>query len=33
MRNIMAHEYFQVSLQITWSTMHNNLPILIAPQQ
>ena len=29
MRNIMAHKYFQVNLQITWSTIQNNLPPLI----
>lgn len=29
MRNVMAHEYFQVNLQITWSTIHHNLPPLI----
>lgn len=29
MRNIMAHEYFQVDLQITWSTVRHNLPPLI----
>ena len=33
MRNIMAHEYFQVNLRITWSTIQNNLPILIDPLQ
>jgi uncharacterized protein with HEPN domain len=31
MRNIMAHEYFQVNLRITWSTIQNNLPPLIQP--
>jgi uncharacterized protein with HEPN domain len=29
MRNVMAHEYFQVNLRITWSTIQNNLPPLI----
>jgi uncharacterized protein with HEPN domain len=29
MRNIMAHEYFQVDLRVTWSTIHNNLPSLV----
>lgn len=29
MRNIMAHEYFQVSLRVTWSTIQNNLPPLV----
>jgi uncharacterized protein with HEPN domain len=33
MRNIMAHEYFQVNLRITWSTIQNNLPLLIDPLQ
>jgi uncharacterized protein with HEPN domain len=33
MRNIMAHEYFQVNLRITWSTIQNNLPPLINPLQ
>jgi uncharacterized protein with HEPN domain len=33
MRNIMAHEYFQVNLRITWSTIQNNLPPLIHPLQ
>ncbi|ANV85259.1 hypothetical protein AWQ21_13285 [Picosynechococcus sp. PCC 7003] len=31
MRNIMAHEYFQVNLKITWSTIQNNLPTVIEP--
>ncbi len=33
MRNIMAHEYFQVNLRITWSTIQNNLSPLIHPLQ
>jgi uncharacterized protein with HEPN domain len=33
MRNIMAHEYFQVNLRITWSTIQNNLSPLIRPLQ
>jgi uncharacterized protein with HEPN domain len=33
MRNIIAHEYFQVNLRITWSTIQNNLPPLIHPLQ
>ena len=28
LRNIMAHEYFQVNLMLTWRTIHNNLPLL-----
>ena len=31
MRNIMAHEYFQVNLRITWSTIQHNLPLLVEP--
>lgn len=33
MRNIIAHEYFQVNLRIAWSTLKNNLPPLIRPLQ
>ena len=33
MRNIMAHEYFQINLRITWSTIQNNLSPLIHPLQ
>lgn len=33
MRNIIAHEYFQVNLKITWSTVKHNLPPLIKPLQ
>lgn len=33
MRNVIAHEYFQVNLRITWNTIHNNLPPLIAQIQ
>ena len=33
MRNIMAHEYFQVNLRITWSTIKNNLPHIVEPLQ
>lgn len=29
MRNVMAHEYFQVNLKIVWNTVKNNLPDLI----
>lgn len=25
MRNVMAHEYFQVNLRIVWSTIQNNI--------
>lgn len=31
MRNIMAHEYFQVNLRMTWSTIQNNLSPLMNP--
>jgi uncharacterized protein with HEPN domain len=31
MRNVMAHEYFQVNLKITWSTITNNLPTVVQP--
>lgn len=31
MRNIMAHEYFQVNLKIIWGTIQNNLPLLVEP--
>ncbi|TVQ24406.1 MAG: DUF86 domain-containing protein [Leptolyngbya sp. DLM2.Bin15] len=33
MRNIMAHEYFQINLRITWATIQNNLSPLIRPLQ
>ncbi len=33
MRNIITHEYFQVSLKITWQTINNNIPGLIRPLQ
>ncbi|MGB3656039.1 MAG: DUF86 domain-containing protein [Rivularia sp. (in: cyanobacteria)] len=29
MRNVMAHEYFQVNQRIVWNTIENNLPELI----
>lgn len=28
MRNVMAHEYFQVNQRIVWNTIENNLPVL-----
>jgi uncharacterized protein with HEPN domain len=31
MRNIMAHEYFRVNLNIVWGTIQNNLPPLVEP--
>ena len=33
MRNIIAHEYFQVDREIVWDTVQNNLPRLIEPLQ
>ena len=29
MRNVMAHEYFQVNLSIVWQTIHRNLPPIL----
>ncbi len=29
MRNVMAHEYFQVNQRIIWNTIENNLPELM----
>lgn len=29
MRNVIAHQYFQVSLKIVWNTIKNNLPPLV----
>ncbi|MFB2934850.1 DUF86 domain-containing protein [Aerosakkonemataceae cyanobacterium BLCC-F154] len=29
MRNVIAHEYFQVNLRIIWNTIQNNLPSLV----
>lgn len=29
MRNVMAHEYFQVNLRLTWGTIQNNLPMVV----
>lgn len=31
MRNIMAHEYFRVNLNIVWGTIQNNFPQLVEP--
>jgi uncharacterized protein with HEPN domain len=28
-RNLLAHEYFGVDLEIVWNTIHNDLPKLI----
>ena len=29
MRNVMAHEYFQINLNIVWRTIKNNLPSVL----
>ena len=29
MRNVIAHEYFRVTLRIVWNTIENNLPMLM----
>ncbi len=29
MRNVMTHEYFQVDLEIIWTTIQDSLPLLI----
>jgi uncharacterized protein with HEPN domain len=31
MRNVAAHEYFQVDLPTIWRTIHRSLPPLVAP--
>ncbi len=28
-RNLLAHEYFGVDLEIVWNTIHNDLPVLL----
>lgn len=33
MRNVIAHEYFQVNLRIVWNTAQNNLPPLVTQLQ
>jgi uncharacterized protein with HEPN domain len=33
MRNVIAHEYFQVNLRIIWNTVQNNLPVLLTQLQ
>ena len=33
MRNVIAHEYFQVNLRVVWNTLQNNLPPLIPQLQ
>lgn len=30
MRNVMAHEYFQVNLERVWRTIHDDLPLLVS---
>lgn len=31
MRNIMAHKYFRVKIDIVWETAQHNLPTLVEP--
>ena len=33
MRNVMAHEYFQVDLEIVWGSIHNDLSSLTSQLQ
>ena len=33
MRNVMAHEYFQVNLERVWETINNDLPSLVPQLQ
>jgi uncharacterized protein with HEPN domain len=33
MRNVMAHEYFQVDFQIVWSTIQKGLPVIVPKLQ
>lgn len=33
MRNVMAHEYFQVNLSVVWQTIHRSLPPVLAKLQ
>lgn len=33
MRNVVAHEYFQVDLATIWETIHQDLPLLIPQLQ
>jgi len=30
MRNLIAHQYWGIDLQLVWSVVHNDLPVLIA---
>lgn len=30
MRNVMAHEYFQVNLKVVWQTLQRSLPPVVA---
>ena len=32
-RNLLAHEYFGVDLEIVWNTIHNDLPMLMEAVQ
>jgi uncharacterized protein with HEPN domain len=33
MRNVMAHEYFQIDLERVWRTIHDDLPSLVPQLQ
>lgn len=33
MRNILAHEYFQVNLRLFWNAIQNDLPLLVLQLQ
>lgn len=33
MRNVMAHEYFQVNRRVVWDTIENNIPQLMLQLQ
>jgi uncharacterized protein with HEPN domain len=32
-RNILAHEYFGIDLEIVWNTIHQDLPMLLEASQ
>lgn len=33
MRNVMAHEYFQINLKVVWGTIQNSIPQLMPQLQ
>jgi len=33
MRNIIAHEYFQIDIETIWETIHQDLPLLVPQLQ